>query len=192
MRITLPPASTRCGSAAAQVFHVPMRFTSTTARHCSDVVVSHVPTVSTPALATAASSPPSSATPSCDRRGQAPGVAHVDHRGDGAAAVFFDQANGLVEIFARRQRVLHLGQRLTDVDQDEVSTLLGQAHRMTAAHPARGAGHQDTLAGNPTARVRGTVDLLPLIACCRNPRRPERSRRSHTLPHRRPGRRWPR
>lgn len=64
MLTRLLPRSTRCGSAAAQVCHVSIRFTSTTIRHRSAVVVSQVLAVITPALATAASSPPSWATPS--------------------------------------------------------------------------------------------------------------------------------
>ena len=172
MLTRLPPRSTRCGSAAAQVFHVPMRLTSTTVRHCSDVVVSQVPTVSTPALATAASRPPSSATPSSTAARQRRSVADVDDVRDRAPAVLLHQAGRLLEIFGRGQRVLDFGQRLADVDQDEVGAFFGESDGVAATHAPRRAGDQNALAGD--APVAG---VSRLIACCRSRHRRGRSPR---------------
>src|SRR3954447_9271952 len=98
MLTMLPPRSTRCGIAAAQVFHVPIRLTSTTVRHCSEVVLSQVPTVSTPALATAASNPPSSVTPSSTAAANAAASRPINDMGQHATAVLLRQPSRLGEI----------------------------------------------------------------------------------------------
>ena len=151
MLTRLPPRSTRCGIAAAQVFHVPIRLTSNTVRHCFCVVWSQVPTVSTPALATDASNPPSCATPSSTAAANASASRTSTHMGDHPAAVLFGQPSRFGQILTCCKRVLQLRQRLADVDQDEVGALLGKPHRVAAAHPPCRPGDQDPLAGDPSA-----------------------------------------
>ena len=63
--------------------------------------------------------------------------------------VLFGQPRRFGQILTCCKRVLQLRQRLADVDQDEVGALLGEPHRVAAAHPPCRAGDQDPLAGDP-------------------------------------------
>ena len=152
MLTRLPPRSTRWGSAAAQVFQVPIRLTSTTVRHCSGVVVSQVPDGQHAGVGHRGVQAAQFGDAVVDRRGQRRGVADIDDVRDGAAAELVDQTCRLVEIVPRGERVFDLRQRCADVDEDEVGAFFGQPHRMAAAHSPRGAGDQHPLAGDSPVR----------------------------------------
>src|ERR1700744_4781352 len=147
-----PPWTSRCGIATAQVFHVPMRFTSTTVRQWSEVVLSQGATVRTPALATAPSNPPRFVDALVDRRAHSRFVADISDSAHTAAAVRGDQTHRLGQVVLGGQVVFDLRQGLTEVDENEISALLGESDRVTAPQTACGTGDQHAFAGRPAAR----------------------------------------
>ena len=101
-----------------------------------------------PALATTTSSRPSSATPVVDGGLQRRLVADVGHPGDHPAVELLDLDDGLVEVLARRRRVLAddgVDPR-AEVDGDDVGALLREPDRVRAALAARRPGDEDDLA----------------------------------------------
>ena len=59
------------------------------------------------------------------------------------------KASRLLEILNRRQWILDFWQRLADVDEDEVRTLLSEPDSVASAHAAGGTGDQNALTEDP-------------------------------------------
>ena len=116
------------------------------------VVSSQVPTVRTPALATAASNPPNSCHAVVDGGRQRRRVADVDDLDDGVRAVLFGQASGFGQILTRGQRILQRGQRLADVDQERGRRPLRLGAPRDCGPSPGSPGHQYPLARNPSLK----------------------------------------
>ena len=143
-----PPWSSKCGIAAAQVFHTPMRFTSTTVRQSSRVVLSHGADRQHTGVGHRPVQPAELADAVIDRLAQLGIVADIDDTTHTATAELRHQTYRLGEVILGGQGIFDLRQRFADVDQDEVGTFLGKPQRVAASHTAGGAGDQNTFPGN--------------------------------------------
>ena len=94
------------------------------------------------------------------RRFESVVVTHVDLGGHDAPVQALDQVGGLGQVIRRRWWDLAAAaDRSADVDRDDVGTLLRQAHRVTAALAASGAGDKRDLALNPSGHECTSSDL---------------------------------
>ncbi len=147
-----PPCSSKCGIAAAHVFHTPMRFDvdhraplieccSVPRRRRQHAGVGHR-SVQTAQLADAV----------IDGRAQLFVVADVDDAAHAATAKLRHQSYGLGEVVLGGQGIVDLRQGLADVDQDEIGSFLREPQRMAAAQTAGRAGDEYAFPGNAPRR----------------------------------------
>jgi hypothetical protein len=73
-------------------------------------------------------------------------VAHVALASQDTPIVGFDHASGLGKILFTGQWVPHRFDRFTDVERDDIGTLLGQSHGVASALPPTGASDKRDLA----------------------------------------------
>jgi hypothetical protein len=75
-------------------------------------------------------------------------VADVDDSAHAATAEIYYHTYRFGQVIRSGQGIFDLRQGLADVDQDQVRTLLGQPHGMTAPHTASRAGDQNAFTRN--------------------------------------------
>ena len=102
--------------------------------------------VAMPALADTMSMWPNVATASATTRVERGRVAHVDGTRQHPLAGLLHQPNGLVEVVGRRQRVEHRLDVVVDVDDDDVSAVLGERDGMRPPLSASCTGDEGDLA----------------------------------------------
>src|SRR3954454_2359183 len=81
-------------------------------------------------------------------------IAHIDLGRDDAAIMCLHQIGGFDEVIGcRRGDLAAAADRLTDVDRDDVGTLLRQSHRLAAALSASSTRNEGDLAFDPTRHI---------------------------------------